>query len=203
MRQQIMDTCRTLHVHSVSDILALDAQEEIRIDTVNWTDYPTGPTTSFRIARVDERLCIKFVVRETNPRIVNTQDLQSVWEDSCVEFFCQKPGDTRYFNFEFNARGVCLASSRISRDEGVEYLLVEQLRQIRRTAEIGGKAWSLLVEIPLSLIAPDFMPPLTLHVNFYKCGDKCVRPHYLSWNPIHLPKPMFHCPQYFGKAVID
>jgi hypothetical protein len=38
----------------------------------------------------------------------------------------------------------------------------------------------------------------TIRANFYKCGDKLQSPHYLSWNPISLPKPNFHCPDFFG-----
>ena len=34
--------------------------------------------------------------------------------------------------------------------------------------------------------------------NFYKCGDKLQTPHFLSWNPIDLEKPNFHCPEFFG-----
>jgi hypothetical protein len=34
--------------------------------------------------------------------------------------------------------------------------------------------------------------------NFYKCGNKTVHKHYLSWSPIDLGEPNFHCPEYFG-----
>lgn len=36
------------------------------------------------------------------------------------------------------------------------------------------------------------------NANFYKCGDKLQTPHFLSWNPINLEKPNFHCPEFFG-----
>ena len=38
---------------------------------------------------------------------------------------------------------------------------------------------------------------------FYKCGDKLQTPHFLSWNPIDLPKPDFHCPAFFGLLQFD
>ena len=41
----------------------------------------------------------------------------------------------------------------------------------------------------------------TLHGNFYKCGDLLQVPHFLSWNPIQLPKPCFHCPEFFGELI--
>jgi hypothetical protein len=34
--------------------------------------------------------------------------------------------------------------------------------------------------------------------NFYKCADDTENPHFLSWNPILLATPNFHCPDYFG-----
>jgi hypothetical protein len=39
-------------------------------------------------------------------------------------------------------------------------------------------------------------------VNLYKCGDKCDTPHFLSWSPIGLPQPDFHCPDFFGEIVL-
>lgn len=28
-------------------------------------------------------------------------------------------------------------------------------------------------------------------------------PHFLSWAPIDLPNPMFHCPEFFGKLQFE
>jgi hypothetical protein len=39
----------------------------------------------------------------------------------------------------------------------------------------------------------------TIKGNFYKCGDKTSVPHFLSWNPIILPSPDFHRPDFFGE----
>ena len=37
-----------------------------------------------------------------------------------------------------------------------------------------------------------------MRANFYKCGDKTLQPHFLSWSPIHSEKPDFHRPEDFG-----
>ena len=34
--------------------------------------------------------------------------------------------------------------------------------------------------------------------NFYKCADETMNPHFVSWSPIDLPEPNFHCPEFFG-----
>ena len=42
-----------------------------------------------------------------------------------------------------------------------------------------------------------------IRANFYKCGDELDKPHYLSWNPINLEKPNFHCPEFFGTLFFE
>jgi hypothetical protein len=44
--------------------------------------------------------------------------------------------------------------------------------------------------------------PESLRANIYKCGDKCDQPHFLSWSPIGLPNPDFHCPEWFGEIEL-
>ena len=39
--------------------------------------------------------------------------------------------------------------------------------------------------------------------NFYKCGDHLQKPHFLSWNPIHVDRPDFHRPEFFGELVFE
>lgn len=43
----------------------------------------------------------------------------------------------------------------------------------------------------------------TMKGNFYKCGDKLQTPHFLSWSPIGLERPMFHCPAFFGTLSFE
>ena len=64
--------------------------------------------------------------------------------------------------------------------------------------------WGVELSIPLDLIFREHKPvfPQALLANFYKCADKTKKPHFLSWQPISLPKPNFHCPAFFGEIVI-
>jgi hypothetical protein len=41
--------------------------------------------------------------------------------------------------------------------------------------------------------------PEKIRGNFYKCADDTEMPHFVSWSPIHLPTPNFHCPDFFGE----
>ena len=188
---------------------------ELLIDKVNWPqDFPEKPEVRVEVSNSSDRLFLHYYVRGAQLRAVTTEDQGPVWEDSCVEFFCQVPGDKHYLNFETNCIGAMVASRRLSRTEDVQQLPPEQMQLIRRRCtwpreaieeKDGLYAWEVELEIPLSLIFGDRKPvfPQTLRANFYKCADKTKRPHFLSWQPIALPRPNFHCPEFFGEIVLN
>ena len=187
---------------------------EYKIDQVNWPEgWPEKPEAKVKVRNDHEKLYLRFTVKGEQLRAVTTEDQGPVWEDSCVEFFCQVPGEKHYMNFETNCIGAMVASRRLGRDEDVQLLTPEEMALIKRTCTYPREAiqekdglfeWQVALEIPLKLIfrskAPVFPQPL--RVNFYKCGDKTKKPHFLSWNPIPLPSPDFHCPAYFGEIVL-
>lgn len=187
------------------------------IDQINWPkDYPAAPETTFTLAHTDEMLFVRFEVKGEVPLATKTNDLEHVNEDACVEIFIANADNTRYWNFEFNAAGVCNASSRKSRKEDVIRLNAEQLQSIQRYAqspianrkslpiegEAEGASWSLLVGIPFSLIELDLSRERARRANLYKCGDKTPNKHYASWNPIESPTPAFHLPEFFGEIQL-
>ena len=181
------------------------------VATVNWPEYPERPEAVALIARSSHSLFLKFDVTEQSVRGTYTDDGSPVYQDSCVEFFVRHPDGRRYLNFEFNCLGTCDAARRESR-ELAEPLAPAEYQRIRRHASLGrtpvaiddkATSWRLLIEIPFELMDLDGQAlPSALHVNFYKCGDLTKRPHFLSWNPIELPTPNFHCPEYFGEALL-
>ena len=171
------------------------------IDTLNWPEqYPAAPDAQFTLAHTDDMLYVRYEVKGEIPLATHTKDLEHVNEDACVEIFIANADNTRYWNFEFNAAGVCNASSRKSRKEDVIRLNAEQLQSIKRfPVQLCAAHWSLLVAIPLSLIELDISRERARRANIYKCGDKTPMPHYASWNPIQAEKPAFHLPEYFGE----
>ncbi len=63
--------------------------------------------------------------------------------------------------------------------------------------------WSLMLKIPATaLFRHDFSSwsGMKVRMNLYKCGDNLSKPHFLSWQPIDMPQPNFHVPQFFGEA---
>ena len=171
------------------------------IDTINWPEqYPVAPDTKFTLAHTDEMLYVRFEVKGEVPLAIKTNDLELVNEDACVEMFIGNADNTRYWNFEFNAAGVCNASNRKERKVDVVRMNAEQLKSIQRYGQqLCAAHWTLLIGIPLSLIELDLTKEHSRRANFYKCGDKTPMKHYASWNPIKAEAPAFHLPEYFGE----
>jgi len=190
---------------------------KLNIDTLNWPkEWPVKPETTVYINRTDKYLILHYCIKNECVRAVATQDFEPVWEDSCVEFFCQIPGNKTYMNFETNCIGTMVASRRAGRCEDVVPFNEEQMATIERITTLPkGNAittcdnmptnWEVEIRIPWTLILNGQQPlfPLTLKANFYKCGDKTKRPHFVSWAPIETSKPDFHRPEFFKELIID
>lgn len=186
------------------------------VNKVNWPDsFPQKPEVTVEVSNDHESLFLKWHVKGEQLRAVTTQDQGPVWEDSCVEFFCQVQGDDHYCNFECNCIGAMVGSRRKGRAEEVVPFSPDEMGRIERKCTFPREAfeekdgwfeWEVEERIPLDLIfqspISNLQFPLTLKANFYKCADKTKRPHFLSWQPICLPKPDFHCPQFFGEITL-
>lgn len=200
-------TLDVLDLSSVGFAMESKARRE-SVDVVNWEAYPYKPIVAFDIARSRENLYIRFFVKGNSLKAVYDVDNSPVHQDSCVEFFMKKPEDQNYMNFEFNCIGTCDAARRESRDSksslsSEEYATIRRYSSLERTPFIekkGVHSWELVVAIPFRLMGldPDHLPEKILG-NFYKCADDTDFPHFVSWSPIDLPEPNFHCPQFFGE----
>lgn len=186
-----------------------DRVESHEVACVNWAEYPYAPKVTFRIAHSDDALALMFEVEEEHLRGVATSAEQNVWEDSCVEFFVESPAGDGYYNFEVNCIGTLLAAHRQSRTEATLFS-EEQMAHIRHFGSLArmpidsrgkGQTWWMVEVIPFSLLGIESAPK-SLRCNFYKCGDKCDQPHFLSWAPINRPEPNFHCPEFFGEVIM-
>ena len=192
-----------------------DKMVNIIVDQVNWPEaFPEKPEVSVEVSNDREALYLKWYVRGEQLRAVTTDDQGPVWEDSCVEFFCQVPGEKHYMNFECNCIGAMVGSRRLGRAEDVQPFSPEEMRTIERKCTYPREAfeekdglfeWTVEEKIPLKLIFGEKKPvfPQKLRCNFYKCADKTKRPHFLSWQPIKTPKPDFHCPEFFGEITLE
>ena len=196
-----------------------------------WTaDYGgySGQAT-LRLAATPQALILLFHVQEPDdawpPRAVATQDSESVYEDSCVEFFFRPQaapdGEQAYINIEMNSRGVIL--SALGSDRHVRQSLEPVIRPLIEVQTFGlalehanssmnpkgvtlaRTDWGLRLEISPDVFTwfnrselTEFKPGLSLEANAYKCGDATVTPHYHALYPVTSETPNYHRPQDFG-----
>ena len=199
-------------VETLSDealLEALSATESHAIDNVNWAEYPYKPSVDFHIAHSDKAIAIMFQVTEDHVKAVAMENNGRVWEDSCVEFFVRMADGQRYVNIEMNCAGTILVGKRLTKKDAT-HLSHAEIATIRRITSLPhepvdshseGLTWWAIEVIPYEIFGYD-QKPGSLRANIYKCGDKCDQPHFLSWSPIPLPEPNFHCPEYFGEIEL-
>ena len=186
------------------------------LDALNWPDsYPYKPDVRFAAAHTSDAVLLHFKVREQSVLAHCSSDRESVWQDSCVEFFLSpEPGDGLYYNFEFNCIGrmyACVGPDRNSRQFLPEsaYAAIKRASSLGETAfeeRLGECEWDLSAIVPVScLVRHDIasLDGLQMSGNFYKCGDHLSVPHFVSYAPINVPKPDFHRPDCFCKLVFE
>lgn len=207
--------------------LLMDALTRQPIDHSPWIGYSQEPKASFAIGYTKDAILLKYYVTERDPRVTfhNTND--PVYQDSCVEFFIAFD-PTHYYNLEFNAIGTSLIGYGPGRTERKDLPasliqtigVYSSLRSSSPGSSSPGSSsqgspspahvneaitdWTLTLKIPLTVFMYDKIKTLAgtkARANFYKCGDECIAPHYLTWNNILSPGPNFHQPGYFGELL--
>ncbi len=182
--------------------------EPVDINVINWEEYSYLPRVNFLITYSEYAIYIKFNVTEQSVLARKHSVNDSVYQDSCVEFFVS-PGDGLYHNFEFNPIGTTHAGEQKGRGLGTvkDNQVVEK---VRTYSSLGNKpfeeikeetTWSLAVEIPFNTFTNrsfDEIKGSSMKANFYKCGDQLTIPHFVTWNNIDTENPDFHRPECFG-----
>lgn len=191
-----------------------------RLDNVRPESAPPFPDVRFRVLRAGADLYVRFDLRDRNVRSVQTECQSPVCTDSCVECFLRPGPGPGYFNLEVNAGGTLLLSyvedPARTPDGGLAKCTllpeaacrrVETLSSLPRVVEpelAGPVDWTLRARIPTDIFEP-FTGPVSFAApwrgNFYKCGDKTSRPHWLSWSPVSALN--FHLPECFGDLLFD
>ena len=164
-------------IEYAGDMLENEGKREA-LDTLNWPrEFPYRPITTFSLGYSSTALYIKYDVHGSMLRAIYMRDQEPVYEDSCVEFFCQRPGSDHIGRYSSLGR--------------------------RAFMEMEGMfAWDLVVSIPFSLLGYAVGEvPGTLLGNFCKCADGTESRHFLTWSPVHTEHPDFHRPEFFGELV--
>ncbi len=194
------------------DLVMEEKAAKIAVCENNWPkDAPYTPDCNAAVARSQTHLAVMYHVRGLDLRATAMEDNGRSWEDSCCEFFVSDPFDGSYYNFELTCVGsllVARGTGRQNREPLDPALLTRVIRYSsleRKPLEINGKifGWTVVMLIPFELIGIDSQAlPVSVRGNFYKCGDLTAHPHFLSWNPVAVPKPDFHRPDFFGELIL-
>jgi len=208
-----LEACETDPVWAASDVAEVDAFRPESSDH--------RPRTRARLLWYQQALYGLFTVEDCYVRSVCSTFQDSVCTDSCVEFFVKPAGAAGYFNFEFNAGGVLLASY-IEDPERTEQgfrkfrmMAAEDAAGIRIFHSLPDRVdpeltvptvWRLGYSIPFPVLERYMGRPVTVapdpwHANFYKCGDRTSHRHWAAWSPV--PKLNFHDPASFGELRFE
>ncbi|TDS13253.1 carbohydrate-binding family 9-like protein [Sphingobacterium paludis] len=177
------------------------------VDRHNWKgEYPYKPFVDFQIAHNGSAIILHYAVKEDFIKGQYVRPNESVWEDSCVEFFISFDQKKHYYNLEFNVVGTGLIGYGTQIKAERTRLNADTIMQVATTTSIlsyqGRKQWNIILYIPIAVFAKSpirSLAGLSAHANFYKCGDALPEPHFMSWAPISWPKPNFHLPEFFGE----
>ena len=216
MKNLVIKKIETGAVEASAVPALFDAQgiEWNAIACVNWAEFPYQPEVKFRVAHTGNAILLHYQVTEASVRAVALADDGRVWEDACVEFFLSPEGNDFYYNFECNCATKLLLHGGPAGGERPT-ASEEVLKSVKRWSSLGIEpfeervgecTWEVALVIPASAIFRHEIETFngkTMRANFYKCGDKLQTPHFLSWAPIELPKPKFHCPEFFGELVFE
>lgn len=179
-----------------------NAVPTLQVDVQNWLE-PVDIETCAQICYDENGLYVHMRSREAHVRAEEQGPMAMVCNDSCMEFFFRPDeSDPRYFNFEMNPLGFTYV--------GLGYNLPNSCRlayTVQAETRMLEDGWEIFYTIPLSFLQVFFpgyalTPGRTIYANCYKCGDKTVQEHYLSWNPCTSPRPAFHVPADFGRMIL-
>ena len=190
------------------------AVEAIEIKNFMGIEPEHKPRTEAKVLYDDEFIYVIFRVEDNFVRAVAERNYDKVWEDSCVEFFFTPGEDISggYFNFEMNCGGTFLFCHQSSRGRDVKRFSEEELGGIKiyhseekivEPEKQKPTAWVVEYGVPIDILKKfsEVARPgsvVNWRANFYKCGDKTSKPHWLTWSVVDFPEPNFHLPEFFG-----
>lgn len=172
------------------------------------------PKTEAKVLYDDSYIYVFFRVEDKYVQAVARHYQDSVWLDSCVEFFFTPGTDISqgYFNIEINCGGTMLFYHQLAR--GVDAVAVtdadcDKVEIFHSEPKIVDPekqqptTWVIEYRVPIDMLAKYAevvrpAPGVVWRANFQKCAGKTSHPHGLTWSLIDTPKPDFHRPEFFG-----
>lgn len=177
----------------------------------NWADqYPYTPDVKFRMWHDSRYFYIEYMVDEELTKAEQTVRGGYVHMDSAVECFLQPnpEADPYYYSIECNAAGYLYLACRTGREDAIDAPLDVNL-SVKTEPSCGsepfstvalGHPWTLKVCIPTTALFRHHIESwdgFRCRMNIFKCNQGMEKKAFLSWSPVHTPKPSFHNPETF------
>jgi hypothetical protein len=191
--------------------------EEAKVANFHPASSSHRPVTSVRLLHTNDGIFVRFHVKDRYVLCTRTQYQDSVYRDSCVEFFVQPKSSGGYFNFEINCGGTLhlhfiedptrtddgfVKSTPVSAEYAQSIRIVHSMPKVVFPEEPGPTEWQVGYQIPRAVLEA-YVGPLgelrgqVWRANFFKCADESSHPHWASWSPIG-EELNFHQPRYFA-----
>lgn len=198
------------YIKTVADRSQVEEGNQVTIHTLNW-EGNYAPVSYAKVCFVPgEGFVAKLWCEEADPMVRYENRNDPVWQDSCLEWFCnfkpQYPA-VGYLNFEVNANGAILSERGTGKfdrhflsDLGIDYPEVTPFRT--------DSLWGYTLFVPLCVIEQaygeaSFKKGDLLRGSFFKCGFGGDRTHYICYNKVGGNIPHFHQPFFFDDMMID
>lgn len=174
------------------------------------------PKVQAKLLYDEQAVYVIFRVEDKYVRAVAPQHQARVCADSCVEFFFTPGQDTAqgYFNLEMNCGGTMLLHYQLVPRQNSVALQPADLEQIQVASSLPRiidpeiavpTVWTVEYRLPVAILSKYIAtvqqpgPGVVWRANFFKCADATSHPHWLTWAPVHRPKPDFHRPRDFDR----
>ncbi len=184
------------------------AWENVPMAELDWFGFSPSkgyPSTNVKGVYSDEGLTLLYRTNERPSDVLARfhGKNEQVCLDSCVEFFF-KPlpeKDDRYMNIELSAGGGMLIGLGEARKGRIRPEF--ELSDFEIETEILEDGWRAKFFVPFSYVKSHFGDfSNNFKGNFYKCGDETACVHYGTWNPVEVPRPDYHRPEFFGELYL-
>ena len=180
------------------------------------------PAVNATLKMIAAGLEVSFTVKESQPLITATvqqEPMLMVCQDSAVELFLAFADSSDnasfaprlehclYLNIEINSAGCCYAKHGHSR-KGRTAFTPAEIAALQIKAEQSGDAWSVSLVVPRDFIAAlagydAFAVGQTFALNLYKISETKEHEHYVAFNPVDVPTPNFHLPEFFALTRVE
>ncbi len=197
------------------------AEQTLPIDHYLWQGVERPVACATLALRADGLHCC-FEVEEADPyTTVFTQQepMLMVCQDSAVELFLAFADSADnadftpqlehclYLNIEINSAGICYAKHGHSR-KGRTAFTPAEIAALQIKATKSASSWSVSLVVPRDFIArlagyDALSAGNTFALNLYKISETKEHEHYVAYNPVDVPNPNFHLPEFFALTKVE